>query len=160
MIIWLCSVLKTYLRAREKNSVPMIRLIPTLLVIEVVLVFTNIDKNVSLFWFCALTKLPYLWNTVTQECISNQTWKLNKKERSRTLFLHSQACMPGTNCLVSTLPNTGYCAARNYLEVQHQIEIWLWLNSHRLWESLQVSWSGVKWSLGRQEGNLVQYDFS
>lgn len=41
------SVLKTYLRARDKNSVLVIRLIPTVLVIEVVFVFTNIDKNAS-----------------------------------------------------------------------------------------------------------------
>lgn len=41
------SVLKTYLRARDKNNVPMIRLIPTVLVIEVVFIFTNIDKSAS-----------------------------------------------------------------------------------------------------------------
>lgn len=37
------------------------------------------------------------------------------------------------------LPNIGHCAAHHQLEVQHQTEGWLLLNSHHLWESLKVS---------------------
>lgn len=61
----------------QANNVHVRRLIPTALVIEVALVFTNVDKNASC-WFSVLTKPLCFGNIVTQKCISYKTGNLAK----------------------------------------------------------------------------------